>query len=135
MSFTSEFKDFISRGNVVDLAVGLVVGAAFGKIVESLVSDVIMPPIGMAIGGVNFTDLQIVLKSASVDAAGNALPAVAIMYGKLLQAIFNFLIIALAIFAFVVKPVNRLKKTTPPPPAPPTKEETLLAEIRDLLKK
>ena len=135
MSFTSEFKEFISRGNVVDLAVGLVVGAAFGKIIESLVSDVIMPPIGLAIGGVNFTDLQILLKSASVDAAGNAVPAVAIKYGNLLQTIFNFLVVALAIFAFVVKPVNRLKKTTPPPPAPPTKEETLLAEIRDLLRK
>ncbi len=94
-----------------------------------------MPPIGLAVGVVNFTDLQLVLIPESVDAAGNIVPAVAIKYGNLLQTIFNFLIVALAIFAFVVKPVNRLKKSTPPPPAPPTKEETLLTEIRDLLKK
>ena len=137
MSFTSEFRSFISKGNVVDLAVGLVVGAAFAKIIDSLVADVIMPPIGMLIGGVNFTDLKVVLKPETIDAAGKAVSAVAIKYGSLLQAIFNFLIVALAIFTFVVKPINRMRKANEvlPPPPPPTREEILLTEIRDLLRK
>ncbi|MEP7263021.1 MAG: large conductance mechanosensitive channel protein MscL, partial [Bacteroidota bacterium] len=85
MSFTSEFKDFIAKGNVVDLAVGVVIGAAFGKVVDSLVTDVIMPPIGVLIGGVNFTDLRMIIQAESVDAAGKAIPAVAVNYGKLIQ--------------------------------------------------
>lgn len=138
MSFTSEFKDFVAKGNVVDLAVGIVVGAAFGKIVDSLVADVIMPPIGILIGGVNFTDLKMILQPESVDAAGKTVAAVTINYGTLIQTIFNFLIVALAIFTFVVKPMNKLKKqeaAAPASPPAPSKEEVLLSEIRDLLKK
>jgi len=140
MGFTSEFKEFISKGNVVDLAVGVVIGAAFGKIVDSLVTDIIMPPLGLMIGGVNFSDLKIILKPETMDAAGKALPAVSINYGNLIQTVFNFLVIAIAIFAFVVKPINRMKKANeiavpPAGPLPPTKEQMLLTEIRDLLKK
>jgi large conductance mechanosensitive channel len=137
MSFTSEFKDFVSRGNVVDLAVGLVIGAAFAKIVDSLVADIIMPPLGLMIGGVNFTDLKVILKAASVDAGGAVVPAVTVNYGNLIQNIFNFLVIALAIFSFVVKPMNKMKAKEAPAAAAPsaTKEEMLLTEIRDLLKK
>ncbi len=138
MSFTSEFKSFIAKGNVVDLAVGVVIGAAFGKVVDSLVSDIIMPPLGVLIGGVNFTDLKMIIKPETTDALGKILPAVSINYGNLIQTLFNFLVIALAIFTFVVKPVNKLKKqeeAAPAAPPAPTKEETLLTEIRDLLKK
>lgn len=138
MSFTSEFKEFISKGNVIDLAVGVVIGAAFGKIVTSFVEDIIMPPIGLMIGGVNFSELKLVIQQASIDAAGNPVPAVAINYGNFIQVAFSFLIIALAIFIFVVKPLNAMKRKTEAPPvvpAAPTKEQVLLAEIRDLLKK
>jgi large conductance mechanosensitive channel len=138
MSYTSEFRNFIAKGNVIDLAVGVVVGAAFGKVVDSLVGDIIMPPIGMLIGGVNFTELKMVLQPETIDAAGKVVPAVAIKYGNLIQTIFNFLIIALAIFTFVVKPVNRLKRqeaAAPSAPPAPTQQEVLLTEIRDLLKK
>ncbi len=138
MSFTSEFKDFIAKGNVVDLAVGVVIGAAFGKVVDSLVTDIIMPPIGVLIGGVNFTDLKMVIQQASTDAAGAVIPAVTVNYGNLVQTVFSFLVIALAIFTVVVKPINKMKKkeeaATAPPPAP-TKDQALLSEIRDLLKK
>ncbi len=138
MSFASEFKDFVAKGNVVDLAVGVVVGAAFGKIVTSFVEDIIMPPIGILIGGVNFADLKITLKQAAVDAAGAAVPAVTINYGNFIQVAISFLIVALAIFVFVIKPMNAMKKkeaAAPAPPPAPTREETLLSEIRDLLKK
>jgi large conductance mechanosensitive channel len=111
MSFTSEFKEFIAKGNVVDLAVGVVIGAAFGKIVTSLVDDIIMPIVGLLIGGVNFTDLKITLKEASTDAAGQAIKAVTINYGNFIQQAIIFLIVALTIFLFVVKPMNRMKKT------------------------
>ena len=94
MSFTSEFKEFISKGNVVDLAVGVVIGAAFGKIVTSLVEDLLMPPIGLIIGGVNFADLKVVIKSATVDAAGVAVPAVSINYGNFIQVAISFTIVA-----------------------------------------
>lgn len=129
----SEFKEFAVKGNVVDMAVGIVVGVAFGKIVSSFVSDVVMPPIGMLIGGVDFTDLTITLKAAEAGAE-----EVAIRYGTFLQTVFDFVIIAFAIFA-AVKMINLLKRReeanpTPPPPPPPTAEEKLLAEIRDLLK-
>ncbi len=138
MSFTSEFKEFVSKGNVIDLAVGVVIGAAFGKIVTSLVEDIIMPPIGMLLGGVNFSDLKFTLQQANVDSAGKAINAVTINYGNFIQVAFSFIIIALAIFVFVVKPMNKMKKkpvaVTAEPPAP-SKEEMLLSEIRDLLKK
>ncbi|MBN2214814.1 MAG: large-conductance mechanosensitive channel protein MscL [Bacteroidales bacterium] len=143
MGFFKEFKQFAMRGNVVDMAVGIVIGAAFGKIVSSLVNDVIMPPLGMLLGGINFTDFKIVIKDAvpaSVDAVGNAVPevaAVALNYGNFIQVVVDFLIVALAIF-LVIKGMNQLKKKEeekPAPPPAPNKEETLLAEIRDLLKK
>lgn len=137
MSFKSEFKDFVSNGNVLDLAIGVVIGAAFGKIVSSLVEDVLMPPIGILIGGVNFSELKIILQQAGIDAAGKAVEAVTINYGNFIQNIINFLIISLAIFVFVVKPMNRIKKKPVPvvvdPPALST-DQLLLAEIRDLLK-
>ena len=133
MSLLKEFKQFALKGNVVDLAVGIVIGAAFGKIVASFVADVVMPPIGLLVGGVNFTDLSIVLKAAQEDA-----PAVLLTYGKFIQTVVDFVIIAAAVF-MGVKTINSLKKkeaAQPPaaPPAPPA-DVVLLTEIRDLLKK
>lgn len=136
MKIIQEFKEFAIKGNVVDMAVGIIIGAAFGKIVTSLVNDVIMPPIGMIIGGVNFTGLRLVLKSATVDAAGVASPEVAINYGAFIQVLFDFIIIAFCVF-MLIKGLNTLKKKkeeAPAEPADPTKEEVLLTEIRDLLK-
>ena len=132
MGMMKEFRDFAMRGNVVDMAVGIVIGGAFGKIVTSFVNDVLMPPIGMAIGGVDFSDLAITLKEAAGEAA-----AVTLNYGAFIQTVLDFVIIAFAIF-MVVKAMNNLKKkeeAAPPPPPKPSAEETLLAEIRDLLKK
>jgi large conductance mechanosensitive channel len=138
MSIAKEFKEFAMKGNVVDMAVGIIIGAAFGKIISSFVNDVLMPPLGLLIGGVDFTDLTITLKSASVDQAGDAISAVTLNYGTFVQTAIDFLIVAFAIF-LLVKAINKLKKkeAVAPPPAPPepTKEEKLLAEIRDLLKK
>ncbi|WP_293001249.1 large-conductance mechanosensitive channel protein MscL [Nevskia sp.] len=135
MSIGKEFKDFAMRGNVVDLAVGVVIGAAFGTIVTSLVGDVIMPVIGQLTAGVDFSKAAIVLKEASED---GKTPAVLLAYGKFIQAIINFIIVAFAIF-MVVKAINSLKKAEaaapPPPPPGPSNEEKLLAEIRDLLKR
>ncbi len=133
MSVFSEFKEFAVKGNVVDMPVGIIIGAAFGKIVSSFVGDVIMPPIGVLLGGVDFSDLSFVLKEA-VGAA----PAVVISYGKFVQTLIDFTIIAFAIFV-AVKAINSFKKkeeavAVPPAPAEPSKEELLLAEIRDLLK-
>ncbi len=136
MSTVSEFKEFIAKGNVMDLAVGVIIGGAFGKIVTSFVEDIVMPPIGLILGGVNLDNLAIVLKAASVDAAGKEVPAVAIKYGSFLGGVINFLIIAFVIF-MMVKAVNKLRKPEPvveEVPAGPTQEE-LLTEIRDLLKK
>ena len=130
MSLASEFKEFALRGNVVDLAVGIVIGGAFGKIVSSFVADVLMPPLGMMLGGVNFTDLAVTLKEATATT-----PAVLWSYGKFIQSILDFTIIAFAIF-LVIKAMNTLKKkeeAAPPAPAPP-RQEVLLEEIRDLLK-
>ena len=128
MSIIKEFKEFAVKGNVVDMAVGIIIGAAFSKIVTSVVGDIIMPPIGLLIGGVDFSDLAFTLK----DAQGNT-PAVVISYGKFIQTILDFIIVAFSIF-MVIKGLNRLKlKETPPPPGP-TKEEVLLTEIRDLLR-
>jgi large conductance mechanosensitive channel len=135
MGMLKEFKAFAMRGNVVDMAVGIVIGGAFGKIVSSLVSNIIMPPIGMITGGVDFKNLGIVLKKATVDAAGNTVPAVTISYGVFINTVIDFVIIAFAIFV-VVKAMNfaKRKEAAPPAPPPPTKEERLLGEIRDILK-
>lgn len=138
MKFIDEFKQFAMRGNVIDLAVGVVIGAAFGKIVSSLVADIIMPPVGVLVGGVNFTDLGIVIKKAGVAASGDAVPAVMINYGNFLQATFDFIIIAFAIFLFIslINKLNRKKETeAPATPPPPPADIQLLTEIRDLLKK
>ncbi len=136
-SFLQEFKTFAMRGNVIDLAVGVIIGGAFNNIVSSLVADVIMPPIGLLMGGVNFTDLKLTLKAPEVAADGSQVAGVAINYGNFLQAVFSFLIVAFSVF-LLVKLVNRLthKKEEEKAAAPPqpTKEEELLTEIRDLLK-
>ncbi len=135
MSLLQEFKAFIARGSVVDLAVGVVIGSAFGKIVSSFVEDIIMPPLGLLTGGVNFTEARWVLKAA--EKAGD--PVIAVKYGNFIQVIVQFFIIAAAIF-LVVKTINRLRRPDPeaapaaPTPAAPTNEEKLLTEIRDLLK-
>lgn len=131
MGMINEFKTFAVKGNMVDMAVGIIVGAAFGKIVSSLVGDVIMPPIGVLLGGVDFTNLAFTVK----EAAGPA-PAVLISYGKFIQTIIDFTIIAFAIF-LAVKTINSLRKkeeAAPSSPPAPSREEVLLAEIRDLLK-
>jgi len=128
MSIIGEFKTFAMRGNVVDLAVGIIIGGAFGKIVSSVVADVIMPPIGMLVGGVNFTSLAITLK----EAAGKA-PAVTLNYGNFLQAIFDFLIVAFSVF-MLVKAINSLQKKEKEAPPSPPKQEVLLEEIRDILR-
>lgn len=135
-SFLKDFKAFAMRGNVIDMAVGVIIGGAFGKIVSSIVSDVIMPPIGLLVGGVNFTDLKWEMKPASVvDGVEQA--AVTLNYGNFLQATFDFLIIAFSIFLFIklLAQLNQKKEEEAPaaPPAP-SKEEVLLTEIRDLLK-
>ncbi|MBU1283683.1 MAG: large-conductance mechanosensitive channel protein MscL [Gammaproteobacteria bacterium] len=127
----SEFKAFAVKGNVVDMAVGIIIGAAFGKIVSSFVGDVVMPPLGVLIGGVDFSDLAIVLKAAEGDVA-----AVTLAYGKFIQTVLDFLIVAFAIF-MGIKVLNKLKReeeAAPAAPAAPTKEQELLSEIRDLLK-
>jgi large conductance mechanosensitive channel len=134
MGMASEFREFIAKGNVADLAVGVVIGAAFGKIVTTLVDKVIMPPIGLLIGGVDFSKLGIVLKEASVDAAGKEVPAVVLAYGEFINALIQFVIIAFAIF-LVVKAINRMRKPVETAPAGPTEDVLLLREIRDALKK
>jgi large conductance mechanosensitive channel len=137
--FFLEFRQFAMRGNVLDMAVGIIIGAAFGKIITSLVNDIIMPPIGILLGGVDFKDLAITLKHAVVDTGGVEIsPAVMLNYGSFINTIIDFIIVAFAIF-MMVKGINSLqkKKETPTPPAPPeaSNEEKLLTEIRDLLKK
>jgi len=137
MGFVKEFKDFIAKGNVLDLAIGVVIGAAFGKIVASFVADVVMPPIGLLTGGIDFKELKLVLKDAVTDASGKVTtPANTLNYGNFISVIIEFLIIALVLF-IVIKAVNKMKnEPAPVEEAPvPTKEETLLTEIRDLLKK
>jgi large conductance mechanosensitive channel len=131
MGVISEFKAFAVNGNVIDMAVGIIIGAAFGKIVTSFVGDVVMPPIGLLIGGVDFSDLAITLKAAE----GNA-PAVVLAYGKFIQSMIDFIIVAFAIF-MGIKAINQLKReeaAAPTLPPVPTKEEELLSESRDLLK-
>ncbi len=135
MKIVQEFKQFAMKGNVVDMAVGIIIGAAFGKIISSLVNDVVMPPLGMLIGGVDFTELKVVLKHANVDEAGKVINAVTLNYGNFIQTTFDFLIVAFAVF-MMIKAMNKMKrKEEVPPPPEPTKEEKLLTEIRDLLKK
>ncbi|MDD3740840.1 MAG: large-conductance mechanosensitive channel protein MscL [Bacteroidales bacterium] len=132
-----EFKAFAIKGNLIDMAIGIIIGAAFGKIVTSFVNDIIMPPIGLLLGGVNFTELSVVLKSAVTEADGTIIPAVTLNYGNFIQIIIDFLIVAFVIF-MVVKAINRMKKKeaeAPAVPPAPSKEEVLLTEIRDLLKK
>jgi large conductance mechanosensitive channel len=131
MKLVDEFKAFAMKGNVVDMAVGIIIGAAFGKIVSSLVADIFMPPLGLLIGGVNFTELKIILK-----AAVGTNPAVTWNYGNFLQAAFDFVIVAFVVF-LVIKAIvaaKRKEEVAPAVPPVPTKEETLLTEIRDLLK-
>jgi large conductance mechanosensitive channel len=133
MSLLQEFKDFSIKGNLIDMAIGIIIGGAFGKIVTSRVTDIIMPPIGALVGGVDFKDLSITIKQAV-----GASPAVVIKYGVFMNTVFEFLIIAFSIF-MVMKGINKLTRkkeilTPPPPPPEPTKQELLLEEIRDLLK-
>jgi large conductance mechanosensitive channel len=129
MGLAREFKEFAMKGNVIDMAVGVIIGAAFGKIVTSLVEDVIMPPLGHVIGGVNFADLSLAL---GVDPAGKE---VILKYGNFLQITFQFLIVAMVLF-MVIRTLNKLKKPDPAaPPPPPARQEVLLEEIRDLLAK
>ena len=137
MGMLTEFKEFAMRGNVIDLAVGVVIGGAFGKIVTALVDKVIMPPIGLLIGGVDFSKLALVLKAASVDAAGKDVPAVVLAYGEFINAILQCVIVAFAIF-MAVKVINKLHKqpeAAPAAPPEPTEDVLLLREIRDALKK
>ena len=132
MSMIQEFKEFAVKGNVVDMAVGVIIGAAFGKIVSSFVSDVVMPPIGVLVGGVDFSKLAVTLQGATAAA-----PAVVISYGKFIQTVVDFTIIAAIIF-MVIKGINSMKKKaeeTAATPAAPPAQEVLLTEIRDLLKK
>ena len=142
MGFIQEFKAFALKGNVMDMAVGVIIGGAFGKIVTSLVNDVIMPPIGLLIGGVDFTDLKLTLKKAVVEAGTEIAPAVTWNYGAFIQQVVDFTILAFCVF-MMVKIMNQLikKRDTAPAPAPapkpapePSAEEKLLTEIRDLLK-
>ncbi|MEG7502540.1 large-conductance mechanosensitive channel protein MscL [Providencia stuartii] len=131
MSFLKEFREFAMKGNVVDMAVGIIIGAACGKIVSSLVADVIMPPLGLLIGGVDFKQFSVVLRAAEGD-----IPAVVLNYGMFIQTVFDFVIVAFAIFMAikVMNKVRREKEAEPEAPPAPSKEEVLLSEIRDLLK-
>jgi large conductance mechanosensitive channel len=131
VSIIKEFKEFAMRGNVVDMAVGIVIGSAFGKIVTSLVNDIIMPPIGLALGGIDFKSFAITIKQATADA-----PAVAIRYGAFINVIVDFVIVAFVLFA-IIKLMNTMKKKEVAPAAPPKPpaQEVLLTEIRDLLKR
>ena len=129
MGLAKEFKEFAMKGNVIDMAVGVIIGGAFGKIITSLVEDVIMPPLGKIVGGVNFTDLAL---SLGMDPAGKE---VILKYGNFLQIVFQFLIVAIVLF-MVIRTLNKLKKPDPAaPPPPPPAQEVLLREIRDLLAK
>ncbi|MBQ7735554.1 MAG: large-conductance mechanosensitive channel protein MscL, partial [Bacteroidales bacterium] len=134
--FLQEFRDFAVKGNMIDMAVGIIIGGAFGKIVTSLVSDIIMPPIGLLVGGVNFTDWNVVLKEAVMENGEVITPALTLNYGNFIQVLFDFLIIALSIF-FVIRGINKMKEMTskkkaeeeaaaPAPEPEPTKEEILL---------
>ena len=139
MGFLKEFKAFALKGNVMDMAVGVIIGGAFGKIVTSLVNDIIMPPIGLLVGGVDFTNLKVVIKKAVVEGGAEIAPAVTWNYGAFIQQVVDFTILAFCVF-MMVKIMNKLlkkeEKKPAPAPAPPapSKEEVLLTEIRDILK-
>lgn len=137
MGFIQEFKEFAVKGNMVDLAVGVVIGGAFGKIVTSLVSDIIMPPLGLITGGINFENMKLVLRGAGAGANGKPLEPLTLNYGSFIQHSVDFLLVALSIF-LVIKAMNRLRKPKPSAPeaepAPPPQDVVLLTEIRDLLK-
>jgi len=135
VSILKEFREFAVKGNVVDLAVGVIIGVAFGKIVNSLVADVIMPPIGLLLGGIDFSSFAIMLKPAS-EVAGKAVPAVLLKYGVFINTIIEFTIVAFAVF-LLVKAINAARSqqaAAPPPPPTPPRAEILLTEIRDLLR-
>lgn len=134
MGMISEFREFAMRGNVIDLAVGVVIGGAFGKIVTSLVDNIIMPPIGLLLGGVDFSDIGWTLRGATVDAAGEEVPAVVIGIGEFLNTMVQFVIIAFAIF-MLIKLINRIHRKPEAAPAGPSEEVLLLREIRDTLQK
>ena len=134
MGMVSEFKEFVSRGNVVDLAVGVVIGAAFGKIVTALVNGIVMPLVGVALGGVSVSEWKYVITPASVDAAGAEVAEIAVQYGMLIQTAIDFVLIALVIFLFL-KAYNRMQKKAEEAPAAPSEEVLLLREIRDSLKR
>ena len=137
MSMIKEFKDFAMRGNVVDMAVGVIIGGAFGKITASLVSDVLMPPLGLAMGGIDFKDKALLIKAAVMEGDKVVTPAVSINYGLFLNTVIDFVIVAFALF-MVIKAMNQLKKkeaAAPAAPAAPPADVVLLTEIRDLLKK
>ncbi len=135
MSLLSEFKQFAVKGNVIDLAVGIIIGAAFGRIVTSLVNDILMPPLGLIIGGINFKDLKYVLSEPVVEGGKVIAEGASINYGNFIQSLVDFLIIALSIF-LLVKAINAMKRKEEAAPATPTftREELLLTDIRDLLK-
>ncbi|MBQ2036401.1 MAG: large-conductance mechanosensitive channel protein MscL [Alistipes sp.] len=142
MGFLKEFKEFAVKGNVMDMAVGVIIGGAFGKIVTSVVNDIIMPPIGLLVGGVDFSDMKLTMKKAVLDAAGEVVsPAVTWNYGAFIQQVVDFTILAFCVFILVklINSLNKKKEAPAPAPAPapepqPSKEEVLLTEIRDLLK-
>jgi len=142
MGFLKEFKEFAVKGNVMDMAVGVIIGGAFGKIVTSVVNDIIMPPIGLLVGGVDFSDMKLTMKKQVLDAAGEVIsPAVTWNYGAFIQQVVDFTILAFCVFILIklINSLNKKKEAPAPAPAPapepkPTKEELLLTEIRDLLK-
>ena len=133
MGILKEFKEFAVKGNMVDLAVGIIIGGAFGKVVSSLVSDILMPPLGYLIGGINFTDIKIHLKAPALALSGKGMDEVTINVGNFIQSLVDFTIIAFAVF-LLVKGINHLNRKAAEAPAP-TRQEELLGEIRDLLKK
>lgn len=142
MGFLKEFKEFAVKGNVMDMAVGVIIGGAFGKIVTSVVNDIIMPPVGLLIGGVDFSEMKLTMKEAVLNAAGEVVtPAVTWNYGAFIQQVVDFAILAFCVFILVkaINSLNKKKEAPAPAPAPapepkPSKEEVLLTEIRDLLK-
>ncbi|MDG1276713.1 MAG: large-conductance mechanosensitive channel protein MscL [Algoriphagus sp.] len=137
MGMLKEFKEFAVKGNVIDLAVGVIIGGAFGKIVASFVNDIVMPPIGLLVGGMDFKKLNLVLKPEELDAAGETIAAVTLNYGAFIQNVVDFAIVAFVIF-LAIKGINSMKRKeeeAPAAPVAPPKSEVLLEEIRDLLKK
>ena len=140
MGIIKEFKEFAVKGNVLDMAIGIIIGGAFGKIVTSILNDILMPPLGLLIGGTDFTDLKVTIKDKTIDDAGNAVAEVAVNYGNFVQTLIDFILVGIAVF-IIIKIMNRIREKLenapkpPAPPAEPTKEEILLTEIRDLLKK